>query len=215
MSNRRLAAALMGTGEFFPFNHSGLFTDYKSVKTPDELQENDVLVVWGGADISPSLYNKAVSSRTGAGDQPSYRDKYEWGLMQRAKEMGLPIVGVCRGAQMLCALAGGFLIQDVKNHGGSGHYITTHNDLSLKVNSIHHQMMYPFEVDHKMLATTPEILSPHHLDVDTDIDIPCEPEAVWFPEVKGLAIQWHPEFMEKSAPSTKWVFEQMKGHMNV
>ena len=210
----RLAAAKMGTGTFFPFDEYELFADYKSVNGPDDLQENDVLVVWGGADISPSLYNKAVGRRTGADPEPSYRDKYEWSLMQRAKELGVPIVGVCRGAQMLCALAGGFLVQDVTNHGRS-HTVDTSEGDKLGVSSLHHQMMYPFEVDHKLLAWASQPISSHYLDVDTPIDVPCEPEAVWFPQVKGLAVQWHPEFMGAKVPATQYVVQQMKGLMNV
>jgi len=204
----RLAAAKMGTGTFYPFDSSGLFDDYISVNGPDDLTTNDVLVVWGGADISPSLYNRAVSKRTWADSTPSKRDAYEWALMQRAKELGIPIVGVCRGAQMLCALAGGFLIQDVTNHGSTHAVITDRNE-AFKVNSLHHQMMYPFEVDHQMLAWT-QNQSTHFLDVNTPIEVPVEPEAVFFPKVKGLALQWHPEFLDEDAPSTTWAFNRMK-----
>lgn len=205
----RLAAARMGTGDFYPFNKSGLFTDYTFVKGPQELTIDDVLVVWGGADISPSLYNKAVSRRTYAESTPSYRDKYEWELMQRAKQLGIPIVGICRGAQMLCALAGGFLIQDVTGHG-SGHTVVTSDNETIKVNSLHHQMMYPWEVDHKLLAWAPEPISVHYLDEDTKVQVPCEPEAVYFPKVRGLAIQWHPEFMDENTEATQYVFRQLK-----
>ncbi len=211
MMNKRLAGARMGTGMFYPFDESGCFNDYISVNGPDDLDKNDVLVVWGGADISPSLYSKAVGKRTGAGVELSKRDAYEWALMQRASKLGIPIIGVCRGAQMLCALAGGFLIQDVTNHGSSHQVITDRNE-RIPVNSLHHQMMYPFEVDHQMLAWTDTPRSQHYLDVDTPIEVPVEPEAVLFPKVNGLALQWHPEFLDEEHPSTKWVFERMKEH---
>ena len=176
---------------------------------PDVLQPDDVLVVWGGADISPSLYNKEKSKHTWADDRPSHRDAVEWAMMQRAKKLGIPIIGICRGAQMLCALAGGYLIQHVNNHGGS-HPVVTIDGEEIITNSIHHQMMYPWGVKHTMLASIKKPRSTIHLDVNTDVPVPEEPEFVYFPEVKGFAIQWHPEMMHISSPATQFVFNKIK-----
>jgi gamma-glutamyl-gamma-aminobutyrate hydrolase PuuD len=132
--------------------------------------------------------------------------------MQRAKELDVPIIGVCRGAQMLCALAGGFLIQDVTAHGRS-HMATTSKGDMFQVSSLHHQMMYPFEVEHEMLAWASRPQSAHYLDVDTPIEVKIEPEAVWFPKVKGFAIQWHPEFMDSGCTATKYCHEVLKGYL--
>lgn len=206
-----LASANCGTGRFAPFFDYDLFSAAKIVNKPEELQTDNCLVIWGGADISPSLYNKPVGKLTGAGPEPSYRDAYEWALMQKAKELGIPIIGVCRGAQMLCALAGGFLVQDVTNHGRS-HTVETVDGQTLEVNSIHHQMMYPFDVNANIIAYSKGI-SNHYLDVDTKIQVPCEPEFVHFPEVKGFAIQWHPEFMDKGVPATNYVMEYITNHV--
>lgn len=198
--------------DYYPFNEAPALNTVPCVPVdrPEELQAGDVLIVWGGQDISPSLYNKEVSLRTHARKELSIRDKIEWDLMQRAKELGCPIIGVCRGAQMLCALAGGFLIQDVTNHHGK-HYVYTDEGLEIQVNSIHHQMMYPFDVKHEMLCAT-KPLSRHHLDVNTDIkaQIPFEPEFVYFPEIKGFAIQWHPEAMRLDCAATQYIFKQLE-----
>jgi gamma-glutamyl-gamma-aminobutyrate hydrolase PuuD len=171
---------------------------------PDTLQPNDILVVWGGGDIHPSLYDKGRSRFSGAYELPSKRDITEWNLMQRAKELDVPIIGVCRGAQMLCALAGGFLIQHVQNHGGR-HMVVTNDNQSFPVNSIHHQMLYPFNIEHEMVAWCPTNLSDVHYDVDTDIPMPVEPEFVYFPQIKGFAIQWHPEMLAIEAAANQYV----------
>jgi gamma-glutamyl-gamma-aminobutyrate hydrolase PuuD len=171
---------------------------------PDTLQPNDILVVWGGGDIHPSLYDKGRSRFSGAYELPSKRDITEWDLMQRAKELDVPIIGVCRGAQMLCALAGGFLIQHVQNHGGR-HMVVTNDNQSFAVNSIHHQMLYPFNIEHEMVAWCPTNLSDVHYDVDTDIPMPVEPEFVYFPQIKGFAIQWHPEMLAIEAAANQYV----------
>jgi putative glutamine amidotransferase len=186
-----------------------LFDDYVVGERPKDLVEGDCLVVWGGADISPSLYNKAVGQATGADDRPSFRDAAEWELMKAAKEKKIPIIGICRGAQMLCALAGGFLIQDVTNHTRQ-HAVTTKEGNKFIVSSLHHQMLYPFDVEHEMIAHTSYPLSNHYLDVDTDVPMPLEPEFVWFPKELGMAIQWHPEFMDVNTHANVYVKNKIK-----
>lgn len=207
----RLVSAMYN--DFYPFDKLSEIDNLAVMIDPDELRPDDMLVVWGGEDISPALYNKAVSSMTGATEIPSRRDRIEWGLMQRAKELGVPIIGVCRGAQMLCALAGGFLIQDVDNHAGGGHNVETFDGYEFKVNSYHHQMLYPFDVEHEMIASVNKPLSPYHLDVDSFIKMDVEPEFVYFPKVKGFAIQWHPEWLDANTKANKYVLNFIKDRL--
>lgn len=204
----KLASAIYS--QCYPFDVMGLFTEYNGVTRPDELDTDSALVVWGGGDISPTLYNKAVGKYTGADVLPSRRDVIEWDLMKRAEKLGIPIIGICRGAQMLCALAGGFLIQDVNNHT-SAHLTETDDGEVFGVSSLHHQMLYPFEVDHVMKAWSKQKRSEgHYLDVDTHRDMPLEPEYVYFPKQKGLAIQWHPEYMKEDCKANMYVKKQIQ-----
>ena len=205
-----LSSALYG--DHYPFKEMGLFDDYNVVIDPEDLKENSCLVVWGGGDISPTLYDRPVGNRTWASEKLSDRDTHEWNLMSRAYEMGLPIIGICRGAQMLCALAGGFLIQDVTDHG-QAHKVETKEGLKFKVSSLHHQMLYPFEVDHEMVAWSKTNLSQHYLDVNTPINMPREPEFVYFPKQRGIAIQWHPEYMEVGCAANQYVQQKVKEYL--
>lgn len=191
----------------YPFDTLPGVTSSKTLRSPLDIFEGDILVVWGGADISPSLYGSAVSQHTYASAEPSKRDAIEWAGINRAVSLGVPIMGVCRGAQMLCARAGGKLIQHLDNHAGMDHMVTTPDGTQLEVNSIHHQMMYPFDVEHEMLAYSSEVLSSVHYDVNTNCNVPCEPELVWFPAIKGMAVQWHPEMMDTDSPATQYVFK--------
>lgn len=195
--------------EYYPFDLMERVTSCDHSGDPKFLQKGDILVVWGGSDISPSLYNRDVSKRTGASDRPSRRDAIEWAMMQQAQVLGIPIIGVCRGAQMLCALAGGFLIQDVTNHF-SNHAVVSYDGAEFYTNSIHHQMLYPFDVEHEMLVKSKEKRSEHYLDVDTEIFVPEEPEFVYFPKVKGFAIQWHPEAMGPECVATQFIFQEIE-----
>ncbi len=144
--------------------------------------------------------------------------------MHRAKDMGIPIIGVCRGAQMLCALAGGFLIQDVDNHAGPDHEVLTEEGERFMVSSLHHQMLYPFDVEHRMIATSKIMRSRgyyHDVRIDNgekveyNVEMPCEPEFVFFPKEKGIAIQWHPEYMRYETPANEYVERKIKELLNV
>ncbi len=203
----RLVSGIWEDG--YPFDALPFVSEVVAADDPASLTKDDMLVIWGGEDISPALYNKPVSRFTGAGALPSRRDRIEWALMQRAKELGVPIIGVCRGAQMLCALAGGFLIQHVSRHGGN-HVVETPTGYEFVTNSIHHQMMYPFDVKHEMLASIKQPISPEHWDADTLIKIPEEPEFVYFPEVRGFAVQWHPEMMKFPCEATDYVLKEIE-----
>lgn len=182
-----------------------------AIDRPDELDKDAILVVWGGADIHPSLYKKGRSHYSEAATAPTKRDILEWECMQLAVKQGNPIIGVCRGAQMLCALAGGHLIQHIEGHGWNEHEVTTKDGRRLYTNSIHHQMMYPFDVEHDLVAWTSQPLSDVYMDEDVNRkDITKEPELVVFPQLKGVAVQWHPEGMHIATPATQLVFDAVK-----
>ena len=67
------------------------------------------LVVSGGADVDPSRYGAEAHPRT-AGWRPD-RDAWELALLDAAQAAGLPVLGVCRGMQLMAVHAGGVLDQ--------------------------------------------------------------------------------------------------------
>lgn len=186
----------------------------ESVRDPSELKEGDAgLILWGGADINPEFYKHPMHRSTHPG---GLRDRLEWSLLQRAIELGMPIFGVCRGAQMLCAAAGGYLIQDVHGHHGH-HLVTTIDDHTFSVNSIHHQMMAGLEqVDHELVGWSTTRLSERYgYEFKNDQQyIPAEgwkePEFVYFPKINGYAIQWHPEAMTVDSQATQYILNYIR-----
>jgi len=187
----------MGTGDHEPFDQ--LYPKSRLVTATDieKGADIDALVIWGGEDISPSLYGDDVATACGADKYLSRRDRIEASACLAAMERNIPLIGVCRGAQLLCAIAGGRLIQHVTGHGQT-HQIVTYDGKSVRTSSMHHQMMYPFDVEHKMIAWAPEHRSKVYIignnESDPKMADHVEPEIVWFPRIKGLAIQGHPEF---------------------
>lgn len=187
-----------GTGAFRPFDQ--VFEAGERIK-PGEVASVDALIIWGGEDIATSLYGEKAGVWTGT-EELSARDRVEADACNEAIKQGKPIIGVCRGAQLLCALAGGKLVQDVRNHNRGDHLVRTSDGRLMETSSLHHQMMWPFQVEHKMLAWSEHRLSNHYAfnaeRVKTATEIEAlghvEPEVVYFPKIKGLAIQGHPEF---------------------
>jgi len=195
----RLVSALYNDAG--PFMGITTVNSFSVSQNPDELSANDILLLHGGEDISPSLYNHEVHPYTGARSTLSKRDAVEWALLQRAIELEIPIVGICRGAQMLCAAAGGYLIQHVENHGGY-HDVVCEDGTEVETNSCHHQMMYPFDVPHELLMFINKKRSKvHYVGSGGSITnaLSCEPETVYFPKIKGMAPQWHPEWLDEGS----------------
>ena len=72
------------------------------------------LVLWGGVDINPERYGQRALSYT---QQPNnYRDQEEFAAVYKAVKDGTPIIGICRGAQLLCIANGGTLYQHSAPH---------------------------------------------------------------------------------------------------
>lgn len=78
----------------------------------DQLDECDGLVLSGGIDIHPSYYNGALQYPN-ADQFNQARDAFEIGLFERAMKRGIPILGICRGQQLVNTVLGGTLIQDM------------------------------------------------------------------------------------------------------
>ena len=69
----------------------------------------DGLVLSGGADVDPSRYGEQPDSHTENTNR--WRDDWEMGLLRRALDHDLPVLGVCRGVQLLNVALGGSLLQ--------------------------------------------------------------------------------------------------------
>lgn len=164
----------------------------------DQSDKIDLVIFGGGSDIHPDLYNhKNVASHVSA--TPSFRDVVEVASFKVCIQKKIPVLGICRGAQLACAMAGGFLVQHVVNHAGMNHNILdVITGKKHSITSAHHQMMVPGKVKHTLIAKMEEPISKIYMfdNATSKVShIDMEPEIVYFPTVNCLAVQGHPEFM--------------------
>src|SRR3954451_1459421 len=91
--------------------------DPSSAESPDELLDRiDALVLGGGADIDPASQGAEPHPET-IGTNPA-RDRFEMALARRAMARGIPVLGVCRGMQLMNVACGGTLNQHIPDRLG-------------------------------------------------------------------------------------------------
>lgn len=202
MKDLLLAYSPYGNGNsIFPFNE--VFTYAQNAQSVG-FANADAFVLWGGTDIHPSYYGQSPHPLNGAPSNPSERDVWEWKAMLHCKANNIPIIGVCRGAQFLCAFAGGKVVQHMMGHNSGNHAIVDIKGSVYPATSSHHQMLDLYGSKYELLAWTPANLSkvymgetaktPDHIRLQMEKGVFKEPEIVYFPDVNGLAIQGHPEW---------------------
>ncbi len=189
---------------YYMDNH---FSSYKNVvtvpvKNLEMIKDLDLIILWGGEDISPSFYNE-VPKYTHASVRPSPRDVVEATVFKAALDNKVPVLGVCRGAQFMCCLLGGKLWQDVNNHAGRAHDVMLADGRTIVTNSLHHQMMRPKEGDgHQLLGWSDGISTYRRSQTEFEVAAEKEPEIVLWPGI-GLAVQGHPEYQDIKSPLNK------------
>lgn len=152
----------------------------------------DLIVFTGGEDVTPSLYGDASHPMT---FHNAARDMVETSAFEIAQEKGIPVVGICRGAQFLNVKSGGRMYQHVEGHTRS-HLITdVETGETVYVSSTHHQMMMP-GAEAVLVATA--AIGGEREWFDGPVarrDVSKEDiEVVFYPNTKALCFQPHPEF---------------------
>ncbi|MEJ7789022.1 MAG: gamma-glutamyl-gamma-aminobutyrate hydrolase family protein [Thermoleophilaceae bacterium] len=104
-------------------------------EAPDAMLDRlDAIVLAGGSDVDPTSYGARPHPET-KGTWPE-RDRFELGVVHRALEREIPVLGICRGMQMLNVAAGGTIAQhlpDVLGHSDHRHTPGTYGDHSVRL----------------------------------------------------------------------------------
>ena len=173
----------------------------RHLKVEQVVQELDALVLQGGADVAPQSYGQKALKPEWEGDV--VRDRYELALLRAFLAQKKPVLGVCRGAQLLNVAFGGTLYQDIATQCPAAHehvdtdlYDQLEHDVTfiqgtaltrlyphasqLRVTSIHHQAVA--ELGKGMVVEAVSTL-------DGLV------EAIrWTGDGYARGVQWHPEF---------------------
>lgn len=167
--------------------HSVLDDFYKIIEV-DSANDADLLVLTGGEDIADSLY--------GGNEEWSERDARE--LHMLLENPCKPVLGICRGAQLLHCLYGGTLVKDITSRHPSSHYMDVlYGGGSFMVNSLHHQAC-------RMDGASEPLAHPELIVIDEQGEQAETLEAFTVPY--GFCVQFHPEWMygERYEDASMW-----------
>src|SRR5438128_266029 len=176
---------------------------------PTQPETLDGVLFSGGVDVDPRHYGQAAEPSLEVDEE---RDRFELPLARRAIEAGLPVLGICRGMQLLNVVAGGSLIQHLDGHRvapgseQSGQHVVSVapgsqlaaiiGQAEIPVNSRHHQALREPEL---APGLTPTAWSP-----DGIVEAFERPGDGWL-----LAVQWHPERVAEVDPACRGLAEAL------
>jgi putative glutamine amidotransferase len=171
------------------------------------LSRLDGLLFTGGGDVSPARYGATPVSQVGGVDDD--RDRSEVALVVEALAMGLPVLAVCRGVQILNVAQGGTLVQHLPDITPQPHLVVDH-----KREVVHHVRLEPDSVLGRIVDTTSlGVNSLHHQAVDR-VGAGLRPvgwaedgiiEALEHESGRVIGVQWHPELLPE-APEHRRLF---------
>lgn len=179
-----------------------LVLSYNSQNTSD-LNLCDGIVLSGGLDSHPKFYNNSRTDYPLSGSFNEVRDEFEIKVFEYARQNQIPVLGICRGMQVINIALGGDLIQDLEEHGKNNHrrmnevdgvhdvfvepdslfYSVVNTEVG-RVNSAHHQAIGKI-ADELMVSASSEDHMPEAIEYKDKTD-------------KGflLCVQWHPERLD-------------------
>lgn len=179
----------------------------------------DGLLITGGADVDPARYGE--EKRPECGEILSERERQDFWFVRRAREAKMPVLGICRGCQVMAVDGGGSMRQDIPSELG--------------VPNERHSQTQPYEVTTHSVDVEPgsllakvtgrsgkralETNSHHHQSIkalgpDDTLEAVCSEDGV----VEGfssktlpfwLGVQWHPEMLSAEHPEAQALFDAL------
>ena len=172
----------------------------------------DGFVFTGGHDVSPSLYGEEKLPE--CQEVCEERDSLEGALFSAVRKLDKPILGICRGHQLINVLMGGTLYQDLPaqapssvNHHGQPPYDRPDHEITvvsgtplyevcgakMDVNSYHHQAVKDIAKDLTVMAYAADGIA----------------EALYDKNARFLwTVQFHPEFSYQTDPDSQKIFRE-------
>lgn len=177
------------------------------------------VVITGGQDVHPAFWGgdtsvvRDIDPRTNPMVHDVARDEYEIALTRAAVDRGIPVLGVCRGLQVLNVALGGTLVPDLPP--GSVTHLSP--ETAPTDGTVDHVVSFtPGSVAAELFGGDAITNSWHHQAVDrcgvgvvvTGRTGDGVVEAIEVPGHPVLGVQWHPEWMKSTDPTLTWVVRE-------
>ncbi|QNL45490.1 gamma-glutamyl-gamma-aminobutyrate hydrolase family protein [Oscillibacter hominis] len=193
---------------------------------PEELDSCDGMILPGGVpDVDPALY--AEENQGSRGVNPAL-DQAQLRMLDRAVELAIPVLGICRGYQLMNVHFGGSLVQDGKTNGihrGGARGEDLHGAYSLPgtwlerlygpktvVNTLHHQSIKRLAPEFALCqvwfddAVSPErrrfLCAELSRGSEEDYTEECTVEGICHRSLPLIGVQWHPELLSPDGKGT-------------
>jgi putative glutamine amidotransferase len=166
----------------------------------DEIRKCDGIVLTGGEDVHPRFYGKTIQYPNAPTEFEEVRDEFEVRMFKIAQESNLPLLGICRGLQLINCIQGGTLKQDLGERNDVHKRISRDDkmhDVKIELATL---LFGITKVNHGLVNSS------HHQAIDKlghGLKINCHAADGTVEGVEGtgsshpflLAVQWHPERM--------------------
>ena len=171
----------------------------------------DGLLLSGGADVAPALYGEETLPC--CGEILEIRDTFEISMVQKALKIGLPVLGICRGLQVMNVALGGTLYQDIAAQCAG---MLRHPREDVPREAAHDVLLPEGRLLRRILGVgTLAVNSRHHQGIKALGQglLPCAIapdgliEGIEMPGKRfALGVQWHPESMCEKHPEQQAIF---------
>ena len=180
---------LAGRQQNYPNYQSGIEAAGGKIQFGGDPQRCDALLLPGGGDLEPWRYGQ---KNRGSHHMDAEQDQQEWDLLELFARQRKPVLGICRGLQVINVYFGGTLVQNLEGHssvnGADRYHAVQTTDAKMKalfgpkavVNSAHHQGIDRLGVGLTVFQKAPDGII----------------EGVFHESLPVWAVQWHPERLE-------------------
>lgn len=174
----------------------------------------DGLILSGGQDVNPFSYGEEIQQKCGA-IFPA-RDEFEFALLREAEKRRIPVLGICRGLQIMNVYRGGKLYQDIsyRDMPTLRHFqlqdppIPTHQ-IQIVKDSLLNKIIKKNEIvvnsfHHQLVKSVPTSLKTSGMTSDGVVEAFEDPKYEFF-----IGVQFHPEMLIDSVESVNKIFSEM------
>ena len=165
----------------------------------------DGFLFCGGSDIDPSYYNEEKHEKTDVSCPE--RDRFEHAIFTEIYKSGKPILGICRGAQIINVFLGGTLHQHIEGHVQSTPLGDTKQTVHLEKGTLLHRIIgddtiYTNTFHHQNVKALADGLICNAVSEDGYIEAYHDANHSFC-----LGVQWHPEAYYSSSESSSRIFD--------